>query len=145
MKFYVRVCQTAPLDTLHDEYCVFRLCFENRSQRYLLGTLLKGCSKVSCMWTLSVLFCSLDWWSQLNSYPGRMRCLAALAKWEELSDLCRESWVPTEVARCREMAPMVHNLAQLHLLTYCYIFSGERYLDRQEPGLAYLNLTSLDR
>jgi len=38
---------------------------------------------------------------------GRMRCLAALARWEELSILCRESWVPTEHSRCLEMAPMV--------------------------------------
>lgn len=45
-----------------------------------------------------------------------MRCLAALAKWEELSDLCRESWVPNEVSRCLEMAPMVHNLTQLHIV-----------------------------
>jgi hypothetical protein len=36
-----------------------------------------------------------------------MRCLAALARWEELSILCRESWVPTEHSRCLEMAPMV--------------------------------------
>jgi FKBP12-rapamycin complex-associated protein len=42
---------------------------------------------------------------------GRMRCLAALARWEELSILCRESWVPTEHSRCLEMAPMAANAA----------------------------------
>lgn len=41
---------------------------------------------------------------------GRMRCLAALARWEELSILCRESWAPAEVSYCLEMAPMVYSL-----------------------------------
>lgn len=42
---------------------------------------------------------------------GRMRCLAALARWEELSILCRESWAATEVSRCLEMAPMAASAA----------------------------------
>ncbi|KAG0576661.1 hypothetical protein KC19_5G097200 [Ceratodon purpureus] len=42
---------------------------------------------------------------------GRMRCLAALARWEELSILCRESWAANEVSRCLEMAPMAASAA----------------------------------
>ncbi|XP_024379368.1 serine/threonine-protein kinase TOR [Physcomitrium patens] len=42
---------------------------------------------------------------------GRMRCLAALARWEELSILCRDSWNPVEVSRCHEMAPMAASAA----------------------------------
>lgn len=38
---------------------------------------------------------------------GRMRCLAALARWEELNNLCKEYWTPAEPAARLEMAPMV--------------------------------------
>ena len=38
---------------------------------------------------------------------GRMRCLAALARWEEFNNLCKESWTPAEPAARLEMAPMV--------------------------------------
>lgn len=41
------------------------------------------------------------------SFVGRMRCLAALARWEELNNLCREYWTPAEPAARLEMAPMV--------------------------------------
>lgn len=37
-----------------------------------------------------------------------MRCLAALARWEELNNLCKEFWTPAEPAARLEMAPMVH-------------------------------------
>lgn len=40
--------------------------------------------------------------------PGRMRCLAALARWEELSALCREQWTAAEPGARLEMAPMVN-------------------------------------
>lgn len=36
-----------------------------------------------------------------------MRCLAALARWEELNSLCKEYWTPAEPAARLEMAPMV--------------------------------------
>jgi serine/threonine-protein kinase mTOR len=38
---------------------------------------------------------------------GRMRCLAALARWEDLSALCREQWTGAEPSARLEMAPMV--------------------------------------
>lgn len=38
---------------------------------------------------------------------GRMRCLGALARWEELNNLCKEYWTPAEPAARLEMAPMV--------------------------------------
>lgn len=44
-------------------------------------------------------------------FPGRMRCLAALARWEELSALCREQWTAAEPAARLEMAPMVCHAA----------------------------------
>lgn len=37
-----------------------------------------------------------------------MRCLAALARWEELNNLCKEYWTPAEPAARLEMAPMVN-------------------------------------
>ncbi|KAF5955123.1 hypothetical protein HYC85_007979 [Camellia sinensis] len=37
---------------------------------------------------------------------GRMRCLAALARWEELNNLCKEYWTPAEPAARLEMAPL---------------------------------------
>jgi hypothetical protein len=40
-------------------------------------------------------------------YAGRMRCLAALARWEELNNLCKEYWTPAEPSARLEMAPMV--------------------------------------
>ncbi|XP_074275847.1 serine/threonine-protein kinase TOR [Silene latifolia] len=42
---------------------------------------------------------------------GRMRCLAALARWEELNTLCREYWTPAEQTARMEMAPMAANAA----------------------------------
>ena len=36
-----------------------------------------------------------------------MRCLAALARWEELNNLCKEYWTPAEPAARLEMAPLV--------------------------------------
>ncbi|KAL2621813.1 hypothetical protein R1flu_002018 [Riccia fluitans] len=42
---------------------------------------------------------------------GQMRCFAALARWEELNSLCRESWAPAEHARRLEMAPMAASAA----------------------------------
>lgn len=49
------------------------------------------------LWKHYVLVCSV----------GRMRCLAALARWEELNNLCKEYWTPAEPAARLEMAPMV--------------------------------------
>jgi len=40
-------------------------------------------------------------------FAGRMRCLAALARWEELSDLCKEYWTPADAVTRLEIAPMV--------------------------------------
>ncbi|KAF4383627.1 hypothetical protein F8388_014127, partial [Cannabis sativa] len=48
---------------------------------------------------------------RLVSYVGRMRCLAALARWEELNNLCKEYWTPAEPAARLEMAPMAANAA----------------------------------
>ncbi|XP_073283360.1 serine/threonine-protein kinase TOR-like [Primulina huaijiensis] len=42
---------------------------------------------------------------------GRMRCLAALARWEELNNLCKEYWTPAEPAARLEMAPMAASAA----------------------------------
>lgn len=42
---------------------------------------------------------------------GRMRCLAALARWEELNNLCKEYWTPAEPAARLEMAPMAARAA----------------------------------
>ncbi|KAJ7542470.1 hypothetical protein O6H91_10G108000 [Diphasiastrum complanatum] len=47
----------------------------------------------------------------LEATLGRMRCLAALARWEELSALCRESWAPAEPSARLEMAPMAASAA----------------------------------
>eukprot|EP00850_Spirogloea_muscicola_P011604 SM000072S21238 [mRNA] locus=s72:583526:601430:+ [translate_table: standard] len=47
----------------------------------------------------------------LEATLGRMRCLAALARREELSVLCRESWAPAESAARLEMAPMAASAA----------------------------------
>ncbi|KAH9295237.1 hypothetical protein KI387_038825, partial [Taxus chinensis] len=47
----------------------------------------------------------------LEATLGRMRCLAALARWEELSDLCKECWTPSEPAARLEMAPMAASAA----------------------------------
>ena len=41
------------------------------------------------------------------SSAGRMRCLAALARWVELNNLCKEYWTPAEPSARLEMAPMV--------------------------------------
>ena len=42
---------------------------------------------------------------------GRMRCLAALARWEDLSALCREQWTGAEPSARLEMAPMVVHMS----------------------------------
>lgn len=47
----------------------------------------------------------------LDATLGRMRCLAALARWEELNNLCKEFWTPAEPAARLEMAPMAANAA----------------------------------
>lgn len=52
---------------------------------------------------LLVIFCIV----YLFLLLGRMRCLAALARWEELNNLCKEYWTPAEPAARLEMAPMV--------------------------------------
>uniref|UniRef100_A0A452YXL6 FAT domain-containing protein n=1 Tax=Aegilops tauschii subsp. strangulata TaxID=200361 RepID=A0A452YXL6_AEGTS len=43
----------------------------------------------------------------LDATLGRMRCLASLARWEDLSTLCREQWTGAEPPARLEMAPMV--------------------------------------
>ncbi|KAG5254064.1 TARGET OF RAPAMYCIN family protein [Salix suchowensis] len=40
-----------------------------------------------------------------------MRCLAALARWEELNNLCKEYWTPAEPSARLEMAPMAASAA----------------------------------
>lgn len=47
----------------------------------------------------------------LDATLGRMRCLAALARWEELNNLCKEYWTPAEPAARLEMAPMAARAA----------------------------------
>ncbi|EXB61547.1 Serine/threonine-protein kinase TOR [Morus notabilis] len=47
----------------------------------------------------------------LDATLGRMRCLAALARWEELNNICKEYWTPAEPAARLEMAPMAANAA----------------------------------
>ncbi|WJX59954.1 non-specific serine/threonine protein kinase [Trifolium repens] len=47
----------------------------------------------------------------LETTLGRMRCLAALARWEELSDLCKEYWTPADAVTRLEIAPMAANAA----------------------------------
>ncbi|KAF5809368.1 putative non-specific serine/threonine protein kinase [Helianthus annuus] len=47
----------------------------------------------------------------LDATLGRMRSLAALARWEELNNLCREYWTPAEPAARLEMAPMAASAA----------------------------------
>ncbi|PIN07839.1 DNA-dependent protein kinase [Handroanthus impetiginosus] len=47
----------------------------------------------------------------LDATLGRMRCLAALARWEELNNLCKECWTPAEPAARLEMAPMAATAA----------------------------------
>ncbi|XP_038982974.1 serine/threonine-protein kinase TOR isoform X1 [Phoenix dactylifera] len=47
----------------------------------------------------------------LDATLGRMRCLAALARWEELNALCREQWTAAEPSARLEMAPMAANAA----------------------------------
>ncbi|KAJ6692351.1 ATAXIA TELANGIECTASIA MUTATED ATM -RELATED [Salix purpurea] len=44
-------------------------------------------------------------------YVGRMRCLAQLARWEELNNLCKEYWTPAEPSARLEMAPMAAHAA----------------------------------
>uniref|UniRef100_A0A1D1Y0I7 Serine/threonine-protein kinase TOR n=2 Tax=Anthurium amnicola TaxID=1678845 RepID=A0A1D1Y0I7_9ARAE len=47
----------------------------------------------------------------LEATLGRMRCLAALARWEELNNLCKQYWTPAELSARLEMAPMAANAA----------------------------------
>ncbi|KAF6153004.1 hypothetical protein GIB67_021609 [Kingdonia uniflora] len=47
----------------------------------------------------------------LDATLGRMRCLAALARWEELNNICKEYWTPAEPAARLEMAPMAASAA----------------------------------
>ncbi|KAL1192594.1 Serine/threonine-protein kinase TOR [Cardamine amara subsp. amara] len=47
----------------------------------------------------------------LEATLGQMRCLAALARWEELNNLCKEYWSPAEPSARLEMAPMAANAA----------------------------------
>ncbi|GAB2292090.1 hypothetical protein Dimus_026338 [Dionaea muscipula] len=47
----------------------------------------------------------------LEATLGRMRCLAALARWEELNNLCKEYWTPADPAARLEMAPMAASAA----------------------------------
>ncbi|THG17869.1 hypothetical protein TEA_016039 [Camellia sinensis var. sinensis] len=42
---------------------------------------------------------------------GRIRCLAALARWEELNNLCKEFWTSAEPAAQLEMAPLAASAA----------------------------------
>lgn len=49
--------------------------------------------------------------ANLEATLGRMRCLAALARWEELNALCREFWARAEPGARLEMAPMAANAA----------------------------------
>uniref|UniRef100_A0A2P2LTC7 Serine/threonine-protein kinase TOR n=1 Tax=Rhizophora mucronata TaxID=61149 RepID=A0A2P2LTC7_RHIMU len=48
---------------------------------------------------------------RLDATLGRMRCLAALARWEELNNLCKEYWTPAEPSARLEMAPMAAKAA----------------------------------
>nr|GEW20723.1 serine/threonine-protein kinase TOR isoform X2 [Tanacetum cinerariifolium] len=47
----------------------------------------------------------------LEATLGRMRSLAALARWEELNNLCREYWTPADPVTRLEMAPLAANAA----------------------------------
>ncbi|MFS7952510.1 putative non-specific serine/threonine protein kinase [Helianthus anomalus] len=47
----------------------------------------------------------------LDATLGRMRSLAALARWEELNNMCRDYWTSAEPAARLEMAPMAANAA----------------------------------
>ncbi|RZB77575.1 Serine/threonine-protein kinase TOR isoform B [Glycine soja] len=47
----------------------------------------------------------------LDATLGKMRCLAALAQWDELNILCKEFWTPAEPAARLEMAPMAASAA----------------------------------
>jgi FKBP12-rapamycin complex-associated protein len=55
------------------------------------------------------------------SFTGRMRCLAALARWEELNSLCKEYWIAAEPAARLEMAPMVRLVVLKCLLSVCLL------------------------
>ncbi|RID56915.1 hypothetical protein BRARA_F00328 [Brassica rapa] len=47
----------------------------------------------------------------LEATLGQMRCLAALARWDELNNLCKEYWSPAEPSARLEMAPLAANAA----------------------------------
>lgn len=47
----------------------------------------------------------------LDAALGRLRCLAALAEWERLGELCRDTWRRVEPHVRREMAPIAAHAA----------------------------------
>ncbi|KAK8942075.1 Serine/threonine-protein kinase TOR [Platanthera guangdongensis] len=47
----------------------------------------------------------------LDATLGRMRCLAALARWDELNNLCKEQWTAAKSASRLVMAPMAASAA----------------------------------
>jgi len=49
-------------------------------------------------------------------FSGKMRCLAALAQWDELNILCKEFWTPAEPAARLEMASMVGFILMSHVM-----------------------------
>lgn len=51
-----------------------------------------------------------------DCFSGKMRCLAALAQWDELNNLCKEFWTPAEPAARLEMAPMVSFILMSHVM-----------------------------
>lgn len=59
-------------------------------------------------------FFFLRWYSYKGmSLSGQMRCLAALAHWEELINLCNKYWQSADATAKLEMAPMVDFLFQI--------------------------------
>ncbi|PKA52204.1 Serine/threonine-protein kinase TOR [Apostasia shenzhenica] len=49
--------------------------------------------------------------NNLETTLGRMRCLAALARWEELNNLCKEQWSSADSSSRLQIAPMAANAA----------------------------------
>ncbi|CAM8904260.1 unnamed protein product [Rhodiola kirilowii] len=47
----------------------------------------------------------------MDATLGRMRCLAQLARWEELNNLCKEYWTSAEPSARLDMAPMAASAA----------------------------------
>ncbi|PKA52215.1 Serine/threonine-protein kinase TOR [Apostasia shenzhenica] len=54
---------------------------------------------------------SASGYNNLETTLGRMRCLAALARWEELNNLCKEQWTRSDSSSRLEIAPMAANAA----------------------------------